>query len=340
MENYKHWLGGVVNINFKKYAANIKKYTIEYFNDYKFDIYLSTNDITKDELIKTYNPVDIYIDNDNNHNRIYKTIKGLELIIKNIETNNINYKFIIITRFDIYFLKCFSSIDFNKLNIISILEHKHIDDNFHFIPIHYLHKFYNLLLKEATRTNYDSHLLHYLIHKFHDNFDVNYLYNEYKAVENLSFFKLRYFENIDFKINKYVFSENVTYTSLENNSTMTIIDNIIHLNKIINNPNPTPWCWIGYDIADVGYYNLIFEMKSDKDLIDFDFIKTHYPITFYKTQHIFSNAWTQITQELTISEENDQLFLIFDEFPQAINVQFKNLKIEKAPSTILPYNII
>ena len=329
--NYKHHPNKYCTIDFGEYEENIKQNIVNYFAQLNidFDIYLSTNDKKKDELIAIYNPTDAYFDNDNN--RIYKTIKGLELIINKIKTNSKQYKFIIITKFDIYFLKKFVNIDLNKLNIISILEHPNAcDDNFHLFPISYLDKFYELLVNEAKQTNYNHLLLHHLIHKFEQNFKVKYLCNEYKVVNELSFFKLRFFDTIDLKLNKYIFSKNVWYSSLDHNSQMMILNEnnnkIICFNKIINKPRS--WCWIGYDNIKKGCYNLTFEIYSDKDIINFNFIKLHNPITFYSTQNILANTWTTINLIINIREDNDLLCLIFDDFPDTINLQFKNIELE------------
>ena len=279
----------------------------------------------KDDLIQTYTPIATYFDND--HNRIYKTIKGLELIINNINNGDKTYKFIIITRFDIYFLHNFANIDFNKLNIVSILEHQNAcDDNFHLFPVNYLNKFYELLVSEANNTNFNSLLLHHLIHKFTENFNINYLYNEYKSVSELSFFKLRFFSQILLKINRYLFTNDVWYNSIEYNSKMLISNNIIYFNKIINKPRF--WCWISYDLHEKGKYNLSFEILSNKDIINYNFIKLHKPETFYATQNIYANQWTQIYITLNVLEDGDDLCLIFDDFSDTINIQFKNIKIE------------
>ena len=322
--NYKHWNGNNYIIDFKKYVANIKKNIINYFHDYNFDIYLSTNDNAKDDLIQIYHPISKYYDN--KHNRIYKTIKGLELIMNNIKNNKVNYKFIVITRFDIYFLKTFLNIDLNKLNIVSILENNNVcDDNFHLFPTKYLDKFYNLLLTEAINKNYNNMTLHFLKHKFEENFEVNYLHNEYVEVNKLSFFKLRYFISNEFIINKYIFSNDTWYCSIKFNSKMFISNNIIYLNKIINKPRS--WCWIGYEIKEKGLYKLSFEIYSNKNITNYDFIKLHKPVKFYSVKNINANQWTQIELTIETTEDLDLLCLIFDDFYDIINIQFKNLII-------------
>ena len=169
--------------------------------------------------------------------------------------------------------------------------------------------------------------MHQLIHKFNQNFDVNYLHNEFKVVRDLSFFKLRFFSETTFRMNRYVFSENVWYNSNEFNAKMMIQNNIIYFDKIINQPRI--WCWIGYDLFEKGIYDLSFEILSNKDLINYDFIKLHKPVTFYSVQNIYANEWTQINITLNVIEDNDELCLIFDNFTDIISIQFKNIKIKK-----------
>ena len=100
------------------------------------------------------------------------------------------------------------------------------------------------------------------------------------------------------------------YNSNEYNSKMLISNNIIYLKKIIN--KPSFWCWIGYDLLQKGTYKLSFEILSNKDIINYNFIKLHKPNAFNSTQNIYANEWTQIfCIELNILEDNDELCFIF-----------------------------
>ena len=132
------------------------------------------------------------------------------------------------------------------------------------------------------------------------------------------------------------FLQKICYITNSINSTIIIFDNIIYLNKIIN--NIIQHCWIGYNIKDKGNYNLTFEIFSDKDIINFDFIKTHYPIKFYKIQNITANIWTKININLNILKNHELLCLIFNDFNDIINIQFKNLKcsLNKLPDDFDP----
>ena len=101
----------------------------------------------------------------------------------------------------------FLNINFDKFNIISILEHKKIcDDNFYLFPTKYLRDFFNLIIHKKHD---DIMIPHYLKNDLEKKFNVNYICNENVSVPNLSFFKLRFFDNIDFNLDKYLFSNKI-----------------------------------------------------------------------------------------------------------------------------------
>jgi len=333
-KNYRHFLNNINDIDFRHYIKNIKTTLINHFEkNYIIDTFLcsATSDIFL-ELLDCYSPkafcLDIDIDpsiNKGIYGKFTKLLKVIQILLEYIDQNKVLYDIVCITRFDIYFMKDFLNIDITKLNIVSILEHPNAcDDNFYLFPIHFLKDFYNLIYHQIMTNKTNSLILHFTLNKFIELFPINYLCNEGVIVRDLSFFKLRFFENIEFTINKYIFSDNVWYASIDNNSQMMLLNDTICFNKI--KTDICPWCWIGYDIKEKGLYQLSFEILSDKDIINFDFIKLHKPVIFYKTQDILANIWTNIAVQITVHEPDDLLCLIFDIYTDQINIQVKTLK--------------
>ena len=217
--NYNHI------IDYRYYIKNIRETLLNNFSNFNIDCYAVTNESNiQDNLINDYNLKNYIIDN-NSGKRNYKIRKGLELIIN----SNIHYKYIIITRFDIYFLRNITQniIDFDKLNLVSILEHNHlIDDNFYFLPNKYLERFYNIFCECNDSYNEEAHNL---IHIFNNHFEVNYLCNEHTFIDNLSFYKLRFYSNIEFKLNYQHFEKNLYYYSKDNNAVLLLYDECVNL---------------------------------------------------------------------------------------------------------------
>lgn len=323
-ENYIHWTKKKYNIDFRLYTKNIKNRIYNYFNnEYDIDTLISTNDSSIiNQLIELYKPIN-FITTDENKN--IKLIKILKLVLENYAND---YDALVITRFDIYFLKEFINIDYDKLNIISILESDNLcDDNFFFVPKKYIITFAKLIIDNLSKQKNNNVCIHYLKNQFELNFNVNYLLNEYIIVEALTFYKLHFFNsdkiNYKFILNKFDFSDNILYTLP--NSSMIIENNIINFNKINNNN----FCWVGYNILEPGKYNLSFEICCNKDIINFDFIKLHKPVKFFKVDNIFANTWTQIRIYIETFNNDDLLCFIFDNFNDLINIQYKNVTIEK-----------
>ena len=111
-------------------------------------------------------------------------------------------------------------------------------------------------------------------------------------------------ENYDlFKLNDFNFKYNTVYFSKYFNSKMYIQNDIIIFDKI--NKNKSIFCWIGYILKNIGIYNLHFEIYSNKNIINFDFIKLHKPQIFYKTINIIANTWTNIEIIIETHQKND-----------------------------------
>jgi hypothetical protein len=190
-KNFNHWTGRNYCIDFRKSYENYKEYIYDHFHKlgYKVDVYFATNNLDEldiNELINMYVPKSyVMVDNDNN---VYKSRNSkLLAAIKCCLDSKVEYETCLITRFDLLFQKDFgdSNIDFDKINIVSLLESPNlICDNFYLLPYKLLHSFYDLVQKNQYG-------------RFHDMLcnilkisDVNYILNENNYVKELSFYKI------------------------------------------------------------------------------------------------------------------------------------------------------
>lgn len=326
-QNYDHFTNSKYNINFKKYVRNIKIKIYNFFEKkYNIDTFIVTNpSIYQEELISIYNPVKYIINETFDHT--IKKINSLEMILEYSNSNNKKYHLILVTRFDIYFLKDFTNIDPNKFNIISTLEKPHLwDDNVYIFPFHYLS-----LFLENLKKLYDSFLAkrmvcHNIKHLLDKLMLIHYIDNENVCVDKLSFFKLRYFDNILLIINKHLFSENIEYFSKNNACSIVIFNENCILFKKMDN-RFSPFCWVGYNMETVGKFLLTFDVYSNFTIENYGFIKLHNPVIFLKIDKINENEWKKISIEINIKNENDLLLFIFDDFLEKINIQINNIEI-------------
>jgi hypothetical protein len=328
----KHYL-----VDARQYFKNLNEIVITYFKNggYEIDLFLTTNkNSIENELLEIYQPK-AWIFDESNSRRNKKIKNGLEMIINNNSKDL--YDLILITRFDLFFQKkfCNTFFDIDKLNIVSILEKQHlIDDNFYLFPNKYLLNFYKIF--SDCRDHYKEEA-HNLKNIFHQKFDIHYINNEYTTVENLSFFKLRYFNNIDFimngkNYNKFIknITNNVYYFSKSNSSKIMIDNNeIIYFTKIVK--EHTDFAWIGFNLDGPAKYKLKFEINANEDLNNYNFIKIHNPIQFLKIEdkNIILNTWNSIEIYFSIKSSNDLLCFIFDNLKSLINIKFKNIFFEK-----------
>ena len=182
----------------------------KFFLNKNIDLFLSTNSVNdhQDELFRnTFNFKAYFFDKDNITNwngydnqhkdnkwimgtgyksRCKKEFNAIELCLNYQKTNNINYDHFIITRVDLLILKdlCESNINLDCLNIVSECEIEPlICDNFYLLPRKYIDEFLSVI----KNTDEVHHTLKY---KFRDIFDINYILNEKKLINDLSFYKL------------------------------------------------------------------------------------------------------------------------------------------------------
>ena len=337
-ENFPHFSGVHKTVNYKCYVKNIKTKIYNYFEkDYNIDTFLST-DISPlyNDLLNSYSPVRHCIEIGMHE----KKLRVLELLLQYINESKKKYDTVLLTRFDIYIVKNLTNenLDLNKFNIVSMLNEEGMcDDNLFIFPINYLKQMINII-KNKLNTDKSHTTIHLLKNTFEKSFNVNYICNEKHCdVANLSFFKLRFFYNKELIINKYLFSENIAYESINNTSQIIIQNDIIEFKK--NIIEPCWWAWFGYEFETTGLYNLSFEIYSNKNIINYDFIKIHKPQDkFYKTLDILANTWTKINVTIEITEVNDFLCFIFDEFNDNIEIIYKNICFKKYNQILIKNN--
>ena len=181
-------------VNYENSYKNYQEYIYKYFKNkgYSIDVYFSTNilnDGDKAKLIDTYKPVACSFkenDKDFMKSRNIKVDSVIDLCLE----SKIIYDLVLLTRFDLLFLKKFeeSNIVLDKFNLVSTLENpEYICDNFYLFPFSILSKF-SLIIKKNM-----SVMRHFIKHEI-DNIAgiefINYILKENTTVGNLSFYKI------------------------------------------------------------------------------------------------------------------------------------------------------
>lgn len=181
-------------IDFRESVENYQTYIFDFFTElgYEIDVFIATNIINSKiiykSLVNTYKPKKIVqCSNIGDHlnSRSIKIRTGICACIEYCRENNITYDHCLITRFDLLFLKPFTTenINFDKINVVSQLEKKHyICDNLYILPYIYLERF----LKILKTKNFH----HDLIKEITSITDINYICNENKYISSLSFYKI------------------------------------------------------------------------------------------------------------------------------------------------------
>lgn len=181
-------------VDYEKSYENYKKIIFEYFSNkgYDIDVYFTTNmlnDTDEKEICEKYKPIKYNLI-ENEGNAIRSKNKKLNNVINLCLESGIPYDLILITRFDLLFQKDFdkSNIDFNKFNLVSILEHPtFICDNFYLFPYIFLNIFSNIVNKNLDK------MLHFIQKEMYDELNIksiNYILNEHCPIEMLSFYKI------------------------------------------------------------------------------------------------------------------------------------------------------
>lgn len=188
-KNFKHWMPNwVFDINYKNVLENNKEYLYrdnditfysstyftekltELIDDFKFKKLQLTNIIQDDG-------VDIGLRWEKRNKRFKETIK---LILD----DDVEYDYVIIQRFDLFYKKSVFDyeFDYTKLNLIckSKMANRDIeywDDNFYFLPYKLLEKFYNDLCKipDNVYSHYHNAYIkdyHYLINEEYGSHEI------------------------------------------------------------------------------------------------------------------------------------------------------------------------
>jgi hypothetical protein len=190
-EHLQHHTNAVYNVDFRKSIENYKKFIYKYFQDlnYEIGVFFATNVIEKknigEKLMDTYKPIrhKFMINNDN---RYFSRNRKIREAVKCCIDSKLTYHHCLITRFDLIFKEPFVNLNFNKLNVVSILEHPmSICDNFYFMPYSLLFKFYNVLNK-TIRMN--SHHIKMFLEKISR---IHYIHQERTMVKYLNFYKIK-----------------------------------------------------------------------------------------------------------------------------------------------------
>jgi len=149
----QHWMHWNLLVDYKKCYENNKEFL---YNDIDVDFYSSTYFSEKAiELFDDYNFTSIKLQNINNKiekeisNNWIKRNKRFKETIKLILDSEMQYDYVILTRYDVWFkenpLKL--NVDYSKINVICKAKcgdnDTIIDDNFYFMPYTKLEEFYN-----------------------------------------------------------------------------------------------------------------------------------------------------------------------------------------------------
>ena len=180
-------------IDFRYSYENYQKYIFKYFNNlnYDIDVFICTNNSSKEnEIIQLYKPKSYMFIEDLKSNHLSKNIKiktAIELCIDYSIYNNINYKNVVMTRFDLNFLIDFNkvNIDLDKFNFVSIMEmNNRVCDNFYIFPFKIIRNFLKIVNNKIDES------LHSIYVDIKDISEVNFIKNENTDVASLSFYKI------------------------------------------------------------------------------------------------------------------------------------------------------
>jgi hypothetical protein len=331
LENMNHWKGTIKTIDFSLYYENICEKVINFFSKkFNIDIFFCTNrSKTLDNLIKCYKPKRYYlVENVANHiiSKNNKVLKALECCINYQKDNRILYDNIILTRFDIFFEKEFTMIDYNKLNLVSILEYKYsICDNFYLFPQKYLESFYSIF---KTRKKTNSHVFKVLFEK---TMDINYICNEETDICSLSFYSLHKFDD-DIKhlliLNENNYEEGKVYYNINKKCNLEINCGVIKFTKLkgkyINS-------WFGYNL-EPGKYKLSFKIKGKK-IINYNSgvgLKIHNPIKIYNDflKNINEDEFIEVKLDIITIIDSLCIF-IFDNYYTEVELFVRDINFNR-----------
>ena len=205
LEINRYWqYGALYSIDYNNSYDNYQRYIFDYFKGkgYDIDVYISTNNLNSDndiaEIIDKYKPVKYRIADDNDTGEGYEDgeddkdyiisrNKKLESAIDLCIEGGGEYDLVLITRFDLLFQKDFadSNIQFDKINIVSVLERPNlICDNFYLFPHKYL-KDFQKVIRKCANINHSN-----IKNDLEKIAPINYILNENRDISELSFYKI------------------------------------------------------------------------------------------------------------------------------------------------------
>ena len=196
LEINRNWqYGTLYSVDYNNSYDNYKTYIFDYFNSkgYDIDVYISTNSFRENKDIKEftdkYKPVKCSFINDceDCEDIVLSRNKMLESVIDICVKEGNDYDLVLITRFDLLFQKNFanSNIDFDKINIVSILEKPNlICNNFYLFHHKYLADFQKVIRKCANINHCN------IKHDLEKITPINYILNENCDITELSFYKI------------------------------------------------------------------------------------------------------------------------------------------------------
>ena len=201
-ENFKHvFMKRNKIVNYKYMIDNFKKHIVlPLSNIFDIDIFLITYDNEKSiDVINDYNPKDYILIKDTDdwysQNSIVKYSAGtllqyfsssqqaiLDRVEKYEQKNNFEYDQILITRFDLFFIKDITNyiLDFEKFNLVCYGEgslNNSTYDNFYLFNRKYLNP-YKKCLNIIFRENVSSHYIYNLLHKEIGEENISFLFKD------------------------------------------------------------------------------------------------------------------------------------------------------------------
>lgn len=324
----------------RQYIKNIKTHIYDYFTEkgYALDTFICTNEspIVKD-IFASYNPLRHSFIGASANGRISHSIEVLRLLIEYMNDTQSDYDMVCLTRLDIYFLESLLNIDYTKLNLISkTVPNKQsrvelIDDNFYLFPRSMLDGIYEIFRTYRIQYIGGGPGLVALCFKpaFEEKFQIHYIKNEESMlISEFSSIKFDFFDSLDLILNKYLFTEELTYYSKSRTAHIVIHkDKNITFTKLGNGEH----CYFGY-ILKPGDYDISFDILSDTD-IRFPFIKLtsqgDNSSVYYTVEPVKATILKRINLALHIKKRNTYLSFNFSDYNKSLTLHFKNMCIEK-----------
>lgn len=349
-ENYNHWKGGTVCIDYKNSIDNYNEYLFDYFKKlgYNIDIYLSTNNVNetiKKDILEKYKPIkynflidaeDSFSSKDAGWNekqcfkpKQKKNIIGIELLKGYCQNKKKPYDLVLFTRFDllfnIFFHEKYVNIDINAMNIISKIDNGFVCDNFFLFPYKLLDIF-----EKSIRAKDFNHDIDKFFNRY--NITINFIYNQpcNPFVHQLEFYTI--FNSI---INK---EQGLLINKFHGNKIFMLRNKIlvnIHRERIFVKKSSTskePFLWVGFNISDNVPGDLSFEIKFNSTIppVNSGFgVKQHGRDILHSEwlTDCKKNIYNKVSINL-ISPRSDLIIFIMDQYEPILDFEIRNLEMK------------